>query len=70
MKSKFSIGNLVEVQGHTWAKVRMGIITNKILKQHPMDSELMSYEVLFNNEVRAICFETNMTLISGNKENK
>lgn len=71
MKSKvFSIGNLVEVQGHVWPKGRMGIITDKILKQHPLDGELMFYEVLFSNEVRATCFESNMTLISGKKENK
>ena len=67
-KDKFSIGDLVEVKGQTWTKGRIGLVTGKCMKQHPVDGELMFFDVLFDNEVRATCFEINMTLFSGSRD--
>jgi len=67
-KDKFSIGDLVEVKAQMWVTGRIGIITGKCMKQHPVDGELAFFDVLFDSEVRATCFEINMTLLSATKQ--
>ena len=67
-KDKFSIGDLVEVKAQTWTTGRTGLVTGKCIKQHPVDGELAFFEVLFDNEVRATCFEINMALLSATKQ--
>ena len=70
-KDKFALGDLVEVQGYTCTHGSgMGIVVGELLQPHPVDGELVLYRVLFNNELRAACYKTSMTLISENKEIK